>query len=81
MDTNLEIGFDIADTNIMGDFENNQDDYDGLMSVFQSLTENSPPGSPRQDNPGSPGHLDMGRNSPGSKLNGSSVVSRLTLKN
>lgn len=75
VDSNLEIGFDLSD-NIMGDFEGNQDDYSGLMDVFVSMTENSPPGSPRQDNPGSPGQLEMGRNSP-SKFNGASVVSYL----
>jgi len=69
-----EIGFDLSDTSItLGDFENNQDDFSGLMDVFVSMTENSPPISPRQDNPGSPGQLEMGRNSP-SKFNGTSVV-------
>ena len=64
---NLEFGVDLSD------FENNNDDFGSLMDVFVSMT-NSPPGSPRQDNPGSPGLLDLGRTSP-NKLNGISMVS------
>ena len=66
---NLEFGVDLAD-NIINDFDNNSDDFANLMDVFVSMT-NSP-----HDNPGSPGQLDMGRNSP-SKMNGVNVVSGL----
>lgn len=71
---NLEFGVDLSDTNIISDFGDNTDDFGSLMDVFVSMTENSPPGSPRQDNPGSPGLLDMGRNSP-NKLNGAAQAS------
>ncbi|KAH3888561.1 hypothetical protein DPMN_012599, partial [Dreissena polymorpha] len=64
---NLEFGVDLAD-NIINDFDNNSDDFANLMDVFVSMT-NSP-----HDNPGSPGQLDMGRNSP-SKMNGVNVMS------
>jgi hypothetical protein len=72
---NLEFGVDLSDTNIINDFGDNTDDFGSLMDVFVSMTEDSPPGSPRQDNPGSPGLLgDLGRNSP-SKHNGAAQVS------
>ncbi|WAR03620.1 MED13-like protein, partial [Mya arenaria] len=70
---NLEFGVDLSDTNIINDFDT-PDEFANLMDVFVSMTENSPPGSPRQDNPGSPGHLDLGRNSP-NKMNGVSMAS------
>lgn len=73
----IEFGVDLSDTNIINDFENNTDDFGSLMDVFVSMTENSPV-SPRQDNPGSPGLLDLGRTSP-NKLNGTSVVSSAVL--
>ncbi|KAL4223449.1 Mediator of RNA polymerase II transcription subunit 13-like [Mactra antiquata] len=77
---NLEFGVDLSDPNIINDFENTADDFGSLMDVFVSMTENSPPGSPRQDNPGSPGLLDIGRTSP-NKLNGVSVTTNSSTVN
>ena len=71
----LEFGVDLSDINIQDDFESNTDGFGSLMDVFVQMTENSPPGSPRHaSNPGSPGLMDLGRNSP-TKINGLSVVS------
>ena len=69
---NLEFGVDLSETNIINDFDNNPDEFANLMDVFVSMTENSPPGSPRQDN--QDGHMDLGgRNSP-NKHNGVNMV-------
>lgn len=70
----LEFGVDLSDINIQDDFESNTDGFGSLMDVFVQMTENSPPGSPRHaSNPGSPGLMDLGRNSP-TKINGLSVA-------
>ena len=77
----LAFDVDLSDLNIKDDFENNTDDFGSLMDVFVSMTENSPPVSPRHaSNPGSPGLMDVGRNSP-TKINGMSTVCFLIMLN